>query len=334
MAYRRPVRRYLFGLGLVALGAFLLTGAGMVRWYAAPRAALVPLDPDLTVTLTGAGLAYDVAAGGAVRGALTERLAVRGGAGPAGVAVWDVDRRLSDAAGTPLRLDSERVVLDRRTAVAVGCCGDRPRHSGLTYLFPPGVARADQSVYDPATRRTVPARYVGVQDVGGTRTYRFDQRVPETDLGQRSLPGAPELTRTTPASPSAAALAAPTGSPGPVTAVRTGRLLAASQRSFWVDPATGIVVRVVERWRERLLLPTGDAVPLLDARLTTDPAGVARLTRLAADRRDRLARLRTVAPLALAAAGVVALLAGLGYRIVTTRGESPALGSTSVADRW
>lgn len=313
------MRRYLFGLGLVALGAFLLTGAGMVRWYAAPRAALVPLAPDVTVTLTGPGLAYDVAAGGATRGGLTERVAVRGGAGPAGVAVWDVERRLSDAAGTPLRLDAERVVLDRRTATAVGCCGDRPRHTGLTYLFPPGVARADQPVYDPATLRTVPARYVGEQDVGGGRSYRFDQLVPETDLGERTLPGAPEL-----AGPAPAAGAG----------TRTGRLLAASQRSFWVDPASGVVVRMVERWQERLLLPTGTSVPLLDTRLTTDPGSVARLAQLAADRRARLARLRTVAPLALAAGGVAALLAGLGYRIVTTRGESAALGSTFVADRW
>jgi hypothetical protein len=317
------VRRYLFGLGLVALGAFLLTGAGMVRWYAAPRAALVPLDPDVTVTLTGPGLAYDVSAGAAVRGGLTERVAVRGGAGPAGVAVWDVDRRLSDAGGTPLRTDGERVVLDRRTAAAVGCCGDRPRHTGLTYLFPPGVARADQPVYDPATRRTVPARYSGEQDVAGRRAYRFDQAVPETDLGERSVPGAPEPA----GAPAAPAAAEP-------FAAQTGRLLATSQRTFWVDPASGVVVQLVERWRERLLLPTGGTVPLLDARLTTDPASVARLSRLAADRRARLSQLRTIAPLALAAAGVVALLSGVGYRIVTSRGESPALGSTFVPDRW
>jgi hypothetical protein len=309
------VRRYLIGLGLVALGAFLLTCAGMLRWYAAPRAALVPLDPDVTVTLTGTGLAYDVATGAADRGELTERIAVRGGTGLAGIAVWAVDRRLSGAGGVPLRVDDERVVLDRRTAAAVPCCGERPRHGGLTYLFPAGLRRADQPVFDPSTRQTAPARFAGEAVVGGQRTYRFEQAVPETDVGLRSVPGAPDF---------AGAAAAP----------RTGRLLATSERTFWVEPGSGVVVRLVESRRERLLLPSGGVVPLLDARLDTDPSSVARLARLAADRRDRLAQLRTLAPLAFGVGGIAALLAALGYRIVTIRGESVAQRSTFVAGRW
>jgi hypothetical protein len=303
-------------LAVVAVGAFLLTGAAMLRWYAEPRAALVPLDPDVTITLTGTGAVYDLALGGARVGPLTERVAIRGGGRAAGVAVWTVDRRLAGAGGVPLRLADERVSLDRRTAVAVACCGERPGHAGLTYLFPAGLARVDQTVFDPTTGRTAPARYAGEEVVAGLRAYRFEQSVPETDLRAGELPGAPALAATT------------------NPAKLTGRVLAASQRTLWVEPASGVVVGVEERRRERLVPAAGAPVTLLDARLRTDAGSVRRLAELAGDRRARLVALRTTAPRACAVAGVVLLLAGLGYRIVTMHSQSRARGSTFSVDRW
>jgi Porin PorA len=307
------VRRWL-GLGLVALGAFLLGCAGMLRWYAAPLAARVPLDPEVTVTLAGTGRAYDLASGAALSGPLTERIAVHSGDGPAGVAVWDVSRRLSRPDGVLVRLDDERVALDRRTAASVACCGEHPPHAGLTYLFPAGVARADQPLYDPATGRTVPARYVGQDTVAGLPTFRFDQFVPDTDLGVRPLPGAPSLA----------------GAGGAET---SGRLRVAAQRTFWVEPTSGMIVRMVERRREQLARTGGGAVVLLDAELRTDADSVARLARLAGDRRNLLDALRGAAPLALCIAGLTVLVAGVGY-LTATAGRAPEPDTaTFVAER-
>jgi hypothetical protein len=83
-----------------------------------------------------------------------------------------------------------------------------------------------------------------------------------------------------------------------------------------VEPASGLVLRVVEQRRERLARPAGAPLTLLDVRLQTDAASEARLARLAADRRSLLAGVRTIAPAILAAVGGLVLLAGLGYRIV------------------
>jgi Porin PorA len=325
------VRRSLLALGVVALGAFLLTGAGMLRWYAAPQAALVPLDPDVTVTLTGTGAAYDLAVGGTRTGPLTERVVIRGGGGAAGIAVWTVDRRLTGPGGVPLRLADERVTLDRRTAVAVACCGERPVHGGLTYLFPVGLARADQQVFDPATGRTAPARYAGEEIVAGQRTYRFTQSVPATDLRADALPGAPALPADPTGTPGTLARSGPPGARS--AADTTGRVLAASQRTLWVEPASGVVVRVEERRQERLVPLAGKPVTLLDVRLRTDAGSVQRLAALAHDRRTRLVALRSSAPLALAVGGLALLLLGLGYRIVTMRAQSAAQGSTFGVDR-
>ena len=309
----RPVcgRRWR-ALVLVAFGAFLLTGAAMLRWYAAPRAALLPLDPDVTVTLTGTGLVYDVAAGAPVAGDLTERVAVRGGGGAGGVAVWDVDRRLARADGTPLRLDSERVALDRRTAAAVACCGERPRHTGLSYAFPPGCAPTDQPLWDQATGRAAPAAFAGEETVAGLRVRRYEQAAGATDLGTAVVPGGP----------------------APGADRETGRRTAETRRTLWVEPASGVVVRALEWHRERLTLDAGRTLTLLDAELGTDAASVGRLTRLAQDRRTRLAALRTPVPLAVGVAGLLALACGLGYLIVTRRGETAPQSPFAEVDRW
>jgi Porin PorA len=299
------VRRW-WALGAVCLGAFLLTGAAMLRWYAAPLAARLPVDPDLTVTLVGAGLAYDPAAGTPVGGALRESLTVRGdpGAGSATVAVWAVDRRLTRADGTLVAVAGERVALDRETAVAVGCCGERPRHAGLSYAFPAGVAPADVGLYDPDTGRPQPARYAGEDTVAGLPAYRFEQVVPDTDVGSRPLPGAP------PVEPVGAGTAAREGP-------RTGRVTVAGRRTLWVEPVTGTVVRLVERRQERIAWPGRGTVVLLVAELSADPASVDRLAGLARDRRGRLLVLRRTAPAAAAGTGGMLLLVGVGYRIVT-----------------
>jgi Porin PorA len=286
-------------LGLFSLGAFLLTGAVMLRVYAGPQAALVPLDPDLSVTLAGTGTAYDLAAGRPVTGPLRDRIRISGAAGATGTAVWDVERRLSTADGVLLRLTDERVALDRRTALAVACCGEHPDHAGLTYVFPPRLPAAAVTLYDPTTGTARAAAYAGTERVGGVEAYRFTQTVPPTATGTALPPGAPAIR-----------------------GQRAGTTHAESDRTLWVDPTSGVPLRVREHRREALRTAAGATVTLLDADLSTDPAAEATLARLAAHRRHTRAALTRTAPLCLAAAGVIVLAGGLSYRIVTARAET------------
>jgi hypothetical protein len=101
-----------------------------------------------------------------------------------------------------------------------------------------------------------------------------------------------------------------------------------------VEPASGVVIRVEEHRQRGLVRPGDPPLVLLDIRLTTDASSEQRLAELAGDRRARLRALRTIGPLALAGAGLVLLLGGLGYRIVTMPGQSGSEGSTFGRDRW
>jgi Porin PorA len=286
-------------LGLFALAAFLLTAAVMLRGYAGPQAALVPLDPDLTVTLTGTGSAYDVSAGAPVTGPLRDQIRIRGAAGPAGTAVWDVERRLSTGTGVLLRLTGERVALDRRSALAVACCGEHPAHAGLSYVFPPHLPAVPVTLYDPTTGTAGPAAYTGTEQVAGSTAYRYAQTVPDTATGAALPPGAPGIR-----------------------GQRAGSTRAGSERTVLVDPVSGIPLRVREHRRETLRTAGGATVTLLDADLGTDPATEATLARLARDRRHTQAVLTRTAPVGLGVAGLVVLAAGVGYRIVTARAET------------
>lgn len=290
-------------LAVVAAVAFLLTAAGMTRWYVAPQATRLPLDPDLTLTLTGTGPAWDPGRAATVTGPLREEVRIAGDrfSGSAATAVWDVQRRLTRPDGTLVRLAAERVALDRRTGEAVPCCGERPRHTGLTYAFPPGLDTSTRELFDPVAGAASAVRYAGQEQVAGLAAYRMEQV-------------------TGPVSRPAAGLGA-----GPSTLT--------SRRTLWVEPASGLVLRVRERRTERTgTAPVG--VTLLEVTLTSDEASTRRLAGLATERRDRLALLRSTVPLGCVLAALVLLSAQLGHDAVTARRKRRVDVSRSSDTRW
>lgn len=300
-------------LAAVAAVAFLLTAAAMVRWYVAPQATRLPLDPDLTVTLTGSGEAWDAGRGPSVAGDLREEVRISGdrAAGSAGTAVWQVERRLTRPDGTLVRLAAERVALDRRTAVAVACCGERPRHTGLTYAFPAGTDRSTRELFDPATGVAAPVRYAGQEQVAGLAAYRMEQVAGPVDRPGRPPGAAPAGLRAT-----------------------ASTVTVSSRRTFWVEPVSGVVLRVAERWTERSAPARGEPVTLLDVTLTSDSESTRRLARLAGDRRDRLTALRTTVPLGCLLAALLLLIARTGYDAITAGRRRGLDVSRSSNTRW
>jgi hypothetical protein len=299
-------------LAAVAAAAFLLTAAVMVRLYVAPQATRLPLDPDLTVTLTGSGTAWDPGPGRAVTGELREEVSIRGdrAAGSAAVAVWQVERRLTRPDGTLVRLGTERVALDRRTAAAVTCCGEQPRHSGLSYAFPIGADRSARELFDPATGAATAVRYAGQEQVAGRTADRMEQVAgPVRRTGRPPGAAAPGL-RTTPV---------------PVTVT--------SRRTLWVDPASGVVLRISERRTEQAVT-AGRPVTLLDATLTSDADSTRRLAELAGDRADRLTTLRTTLPLGCLLAALVLLAVQVGHNAITAGRRRRGDVSRSSDTRW
>lgn len=288
-------------LAVVAAVTFLLTAAAMVRWYAAPQATRLALDPDLALTATGTGQAWDPGRGALVPGPLREEVRISGdrASGTAAVAVWQVQRRLTRPDGTVVRLGSERVALDRRTGAAVACCGERPRHTGLTYAFPPGTDRSARELFDPATGVAAAVRYAGEEQVAGLRTYLMEQ------------------------------VAGPAPQP---TATGAGTVTVTSRRTLWVEPVSGTVVRVRERRTERTAGPAPRT--LLDVTLTSDAPSTAGLAADAADRRRLRSLLRTTVPLGGIGVALLLLIGSIGHDAITGRRRRAGDVSRSSDTRW
>ncbi|MDH2427906.1 DUF3068 domain-containing protein [Sphaerisporangium sp. TRM90804] len=222
------------GLALVVLGAFLLTGAALVRFYVAERVPAARLDHYAVVATEAAGATYFDPATVSVRtGTVRGTTTIRGDAGQGGdgFAVWDSFTALVAADGAPVLYFEERAAHDRRTGEAVSCCGefagDRgpAAHRGQVFAWPHGTQKRTYQVWDGLTERAYPARFDGADTVDGLAVYRFVSAVPPTPGQTRALP--PKL------------LGAEGEDDVPVT------LWTGAARTYWVEPLTGTVVNAV-----------------------------------------------------------------------------------------
>ena len=117
----------------------------------------------------------------------------------------------------------ERIALDRVTGQSVNCCGENPRHQGLTLKFPFDTKKQSYQFWDGPANAAFPAQFTGQEVVAGVKVYRFEQRIDPVTLGGQEIPGS---------------LA---GDPGAAT-VQTN-VVYSNVKTIWVEPTTGIIVK-------------------------------------------------------------------------------------------
>ncbi len=208
-------------------------------------------------------------------------------------------------------------------------------HDGLTYRFPFNVEQTTYPYFDPIAQRAFDARFDGEEDVNGLTTYRFIQNIGYNADGALVEVKSPEGELLEPVPyPSlyddkvdsvVTAPASQWGLPGnPARPVTLTRYYAA-QRTFWVDPVSGTIVKSTERANHYYADPATPTEPtktFADYSVTSDDKTVETQVAAARDERDRLALWGRILPITFIAIGVVALTGGglLGW--FTLRAES------------
>ena len=286
------------GFVLIFVGLFLLFFGLVERVYAYPRLKKAPLDQYASPVATGTGTYFNRSPDklAEVTGArLSNKRIVRGdvGAGTDDVAVWDSFNSTIDTADNGvITATQERIALDRVTAQSVQCCGENPRHQGLTLKFPFGTEKTTYQFWDGPAQRALPAAYTRTEKLNGVTVYRFEQRIDRLDVGDQEIPGS---------------LAGDPETPSVQTNIVYSNL-----KTLWVEPATGIIVKAQQDATQVLETQGGEQVlTLLDAVLTYDDATVGRNADDAASGANRLRLLGTILPLVALFLGLVALAAGL-----------------------
>jgi hypothetical protein len=307
------------GFVLVFVGLFLLFFGLFERFYAYPRLKKAPLDQYSSPVATGTGTYFNRSPDklAEVNGAqLMNKRIVRGdvAAGTDEVAVWDSFNSTIDTADQGvITATQERIALDRVTAQSVQCCGENPRHQGLTLKFPFDTEKATYQFWDGPAQRALPAAFTRTETLNGVDVYRFEQRIGPLDVGDQEIPGS---------------LAGDPDTPSVQTDIVYTNL-----KTLWVEPTTGIIVKAQQDATQVLETPGGEQVlTLIDAVLTYDEATVEQNADDAASGANRLRLLGTILPVAALLLGLISVAAGLvllrspeGRRVA--RGESRPAGA-------
>lgn len=340
--------------GIIGLGAALLIAALLLSTYTSSRIAKVPLDIDTTLVSNGTGTALDL-------GSLStdhlvtdknvplvsqQQITVESPANAEVVTlqVGSTVRRTDKQKDSGLLLAIvDTVTLNRKTAMAVsddthpGGSVQKPRafgddnpptaiplrHDGLSYRFPFHTEKKTYPYFDPIAQKAFDVNYDSQDDVNGLTTYRFTQNIGYNGAGKLvapvvypSLYGGNEDGKVT-------APASMWGVPGEPGEQITMTRYYAAQKTFWVDPVSGTIVKqAVHANHYYARDPLKPELTLVDYKVTTNEDTVESQVNAARDERDRLALWSRVLPITFTAVGLIAVIGGALMASFSLRTES------------
>lgn len=307
------------GALLLTLGFFGLALAPLLRFYAAPKLIVAPVNENTKIVLSGQNGSYlSTTAGQLVQAPLISTTTLLGvsKASTSSNAVWDYFSSLEDAArGTDLADDTWRMTFDRSTVQLKTCCGGQVqgkpgvKQTGLAMLFPLGtVEKKTYQRFDPVTERAWPTAYKGQEKIGGINAYKFTERIDPTSIEkQQGIPG------------SVIGLDAKTN-------YDLDKMYAADI-TLWVDPRSGIVIDMRQVLDVKVVTSDGQQVPALTGDLRMTDATRKTLIDKANDNASKIHQIRTTGPLISLLVGAVLLIAGALLLRIRRRGEHAAIDS-------
>jgi hypothetical protein len=344
--------------GIIGLGAALLIAALLLWTYTATRITKIPLDLDTTLISDGSGAALDPASLSGDHIVIDESVPLVSQRqinveSPANADVVTLQvgtsvRRTDKQKDNGLLLAIvDTVTLNRKTAMAVsddthpGGAVQKPRtvnddnpptnialpHDGLSYRFPFDTKKQTYLYFDPIAQKAFDANYSDEEDVNGLTTYRFTQNVGYDRSGKLVDPVKYPSLYANGEDGKATATATVWGVSGddPDEKITMTRYYAA-QRTFWVDPESGTIVKEEEHANHYFARdPLKPEVALADYKVASTEETIEAQVNAARDERDRLALWSRVLPITFTASGVIALIGGALLGSLGLRTESALL---------
>lgn len=328
---------------LMGLGAALLIASLLLTTYTSSRIAKVPLDIDATLVSNGTGTALDPASllgdkfivNKNVPLAMQQQISVESPANADVVTlqVGSTVRRTDKQQDNGLLLAIiDTVTMNRRTAMAVssdnkpGGSVQKPRtmedqsvptpiplpHQGLTYRFPFDTEKKTYQFFDPIAQKAYDANYQGEEDVNGLSAYKFTQNVGYDADGKLVEPVKYASLYEKGEDSQVTARASLWGLPGDPDEPITMQRYYAAQRTFWVDPVSGTIIKQKDHgfhyYSRDALKPE---VTFADYTVTSTEGTVESQVATAHAERDKLALWNRILPITFVALGLVTLIGGV-----------------------
>jgi hypothetical protein len=273
--------RRVVGFVLLGLGVFAVALGLLLRFYAYPQLAKVPLDTKSKSVAEGSGITALVidTVDGVPTPEIRDNLSLRSTTNVTGdltqpevkadgdVAVYVETVKTEDkSSGILLNATVRSLCFDRFSGEAVAPCegqyieveegkpekGSRNvvQQPGLSFKFPFETEQRDYKFYDLQVQKAVPAKYDGEEAVQGLDTYRFVMNVSNTKVDEREVPGSL------------------VGQPDEPSV--TADLYYKAKRTLWVEPTTGIIVAGQQEMTQELVAPgeePGEGTVVFDGKL-------------------------------------------------------------------
>ncbi|MEZ5132774.1 MAG: DUF3068 domain-containing protein [Mycobacterium sp.] len=348
----------LAALVIIGLGSALLIAALLLSTYTVGKIEKIPLNIDQTLVASGTGTALDPASLSAGPGARfvvdqnvplvsqqAETVETPANAEVVTLQVGTTVRRTDKQKDNGLLLAMvDTVTLNRTTAEAVsdedrpGGSVQKPRtieddqpptnialpHDGLSYRFPFNTEKKSYPYFDPIAQKAFDANYDGEDDVNGLTTYRFTQNVGYDADGKLVEPikYASLYDKDEDGEVTVRAELWGIEDVDPFEPITMTRYYAA-QRTFWVDPVSGTIVKAEEHANHYYARdPLKPEMAVADYKVTSTEQTIESQVAAARAERDRVALWSRILPISLAAAGVVALVGATLLGVFSVRVES------------
>ncbi len=350
----RAVALRIAACGLMGLGAALLIAALLLSTYTKGKIAKIPLDIDTTLVSNGTGTVFDPASLNTQKFVVDKNAPVSFQQQISVEAPSNADVVTLQVGNTMRRTDKQQdnglllalvdtVTLDRKTALAVssdtnpGGSVQKPRsiddprpptnvalpHEGLAYRFPFDTEKKTYPYFDPIAQKAYDANYDGEEDVNGLSTFRFTQNVGYDSNGKLVDPIKYASLYGDDADSVVSARALLWGLPGDPEEQITMTRYYAAQRTFWVDPVSGTIVKSEEHgfhyYARDALKPE---VAFADYKVTSNEATVEAQVASARDEGDVVALWGRILPITFTALGLLTLVGGVLLGSFTLRAES------------
>ena len=332
----------------------MLIAALLLSTYTAGKIQKIPLDVDTSLVSNGTGTALDPASLLGTKFVVDKNVPLVSQQQISVESPANADVVTLQVGTTVRRTDKQQdnglllamvdtVTLNRGTAMAVsddthpGGAVQKPRfmedkkpptnialpHEGLSYRFPFSTEKKTYPFFDPIAQKPYDANYEGEEDVNGLTTYRFQQNVGYNADGKLVQPLKYSSLYENDEDGVVTARAELWGVPGepeePITMTR----FYAAQRTFWVDPVSGTIVKAEEHANHYYSRdPLRPEVALADYKVTSNEATVEAQVAAARNERDRVALWSRILPITFAAIGLVSLVAGALLGSFSLRAES------------
>lgn len=297
---------------MIGFGAFFLTMALLMRFYAYPKLAVIPDDQNTQQTVTDDHATYfdaDKVRSGEGKiitkatvvadEALSKKASKEVGKDVIVINMWQSTDNVDEKGAThapPMDAMTQRVAIDRSSGEAVRWSGnmlnDKPAtFEGQTIKFPFNVSKSTTYKYwDSTLGKAFPVSYAGEEKIDGMKTYKFTQSVPKTKFRTMDVPGE--------------VFGKPKGS-------QIADRYYENSRTLWVDPITGVMMKLQEKQHQTLEIPNASPVNAMTTTSTMTDDTVRKNVDDYKTKGGQLNILRLWAPLLLGLLGLFAIVLGL-----------------------